>query len=1149
MTAPTLLIGLGGTGSKIICKVANLVTEEQRQHIGFAVFDTDINELRDIQAANPFIRTIQTSTKMSVGEYLNIDTHARDGWFPVNPILNSKTLTEGAGQVRAVSRLAFDTALRAGNLEPLHEAIEDLYKIEENHAEQSLRIIIVSSLAGGTGSGLILPVALYTRNYLSTRYHQSANITRGFFILPEVFYKVIRGEAERNNLKCNAYATLRELDAFMMKGDGTLPEQYEDTFKLEFPRIGSEEFEEYNIRPYDFCFLFDAQNTNDLNLNDFNQYLDHAANCIYSQSIGPINKRSNSSEDNTIRKLCAERGRNRYAGAGCSMLVYPVDDIQKYVALKWANDCISDEWLKFDKLFIKKRHEFNERKKRGIFGQEPDPRSDYVQIINDLTGDPFANLIRSQCVYYNIEDNTRTNNWDEYVKGIQEYVERYDENRTELNGYRYDASSAIESLSGNGSVEEQASDLRNAYDCLIRYYRMAVNQCDGSSRDLAYTMFNAQGNVLSKEKYLLETYLRDPNDNFIHPNAVRYFLYQSLSAFERCKREATDELNDVVSFIKNYNPFDDGNATNGEETVENFEDYKFDAISKISILAGKTPDYYKKIRRAFSDYIPKVDEYRRLVTIIKVYEEGIEYIKKLCKAFQNFYLSFEGKVLSINRILGRIERKYVNNSGRTTRYVCASQNCLDKLSERVAYQGSSLGIDSDLAKEIYVRIRSIAMDDSDEDSVGYSVIFDDTILTYFIKQISQTYGDEVNMDVITALEREAEFEGYSDEASQEAYISKVMRDMRVLSTPFIERPLGEQVAPIAACTYHPSIDPGDDSPRSMLLARELKNFGGIPDEDIPRTEVMFYQSIYGLRANQLSKFAPADPGQRGEGEYYKSYYEVINRITPKSDKTPVVTPHIDKTWHVITVMPDLDENNQKSQENRIYRAFFLYLLWYKTYPNSRNRRNLYRILLKDSNPEDFVVSNGTPCDNYYEILDALTINPVMVQTILSDARIRIDKEINNTRKADFKTSKLYRALNELELKEFSARAKVSETDSEYAFNIEHASIFDIVTLMRLSTPSAEFSNRKGCDILRSILELVYNYMKRMTAANELDEKFGEFIRHQYYRFVENKPSYDSSYYDLIGRLIGVVHGCLEELELDDIAEEIREDARRVQHWL
>ena len=200
MPAPTLLVGLGGTGSKIVLRVSRLVTESQRRHIGFTIFDTDINELREIREANPFVHTIQTSTRLSVGEYLNIDTHARDEWFPVNAILNSKTLTEGAGQVRAISRLALDTAIRAGNMNVLHTAIENLYKVEEEDSEQALRVVIVSSLAGGTGSGLILPVALYIKNFLATRFQQSANIIRGFFILPEVFFEVIRGQTERNNL-------------------------------------------------------------------------------------------------------------------------------------------------------------------------------------------------------------------------------------------------------------------------------------------------------------------------------------------------------------------------------------------------------------------------------------------------------------------------------------------------------------------------------------------------------------------------------------------------------------------------------------------------------------------------------------------------------------------------------------------------------------------------------------------------------------------------------------------------------------------------------------------------------------------------------------------------------------------------------------
>ena len=452
MIAPTLLVGLGGTGSKIVCRVSDLVSDEQRDHLGFAVFDTDINELRDIQRANPFIKIIQTSTKLSVGEYLNIDTHARDTWFPVNAILNSKTLTEGAGQVRAISRLAFDTALRAGKMEQLHEAIQDLYKLEEGQSEQALRVIIVSSLAGGTGSGLILPVALYIKNYLATHFRQSANITRGFFILPEVFDEVIPGQAERNSLRSNAYATLRELDAFLMKGDATLPGCYGDSVKMEFPRVGSSGYDQYDVRPYDFCFLFDAQNSEGSKLNSFNQYLDHAANCIYAQSIGPMNKRSNSSEDNTIRRLCAERGRNRYAGAGSSMLIYPVDDVKEYIALNWAKECVSRQWLVFDNMYKELCRRNATMRAQGISVQDANPATNYITTVESMANnkDPFARSIVNACTIFDDDGLTKVSEkWTEYVAALMAKITRDESSgQSELDAQKQQAMTLIARLEG-----------------------------------------------------------------------------------------------------------------------------------------------------------------------------------------------------------------------------------------------------------------------------------------------------------------------------------------------------------------------------------------------------------------------------------------------------------------------------------------------------------------------------------------------------------------------------------------------------------------------------------------------------------------------------------------------------------------------------
>ena len=1058
MIAPTLLVGLGGTGSKIVCRVSKMVTEEQRRHIGFAVFDTDINELREIQAENPFIRTIQTSTKLTVGEYLNIDTHARDTWFPVNGILNSKSLTEGAGQVRAISRLALDTAIRAGNMEPLHNAIEDLYKLEGNSGEQALRVVIVSSLAGGTGSGLILPVALYLKNYLATKFQASANITRGFFILPEVFYEVIRGQTERNNLRCNAYAALRELDAFLMKGDKTLPDKYEKTVKIEFPRVGSNDVEEYDVRPYDFCFLFDAQNTEGKKLNSFNQYLDHAANCIYSQSIGPMNKRSNSSEDNTIRELCAQRGRNRYAGAGSAMLIYPTEDVKEFIALNWAKECVSKQWLVFDDMYREKCLANSEMRAQGFHVRDVNPSIDYIESINQLAKqkDPFAKAIEEACTIYDDGGYKKVSDkWTEYVAQLKKFVkESTMTGQMDLDAQKQQASGLINDI--EVGKRETTEDLQTAFGEVEKYKDMVMKRSEDTGRTIAYTIFKAKNDSATKDRlpHQMETYLRDQHGTFIHPNAVRYFLYQALELLKKEKVLIDKENDKKEKFFEDfYNIFDDP-KTDETETVDQLADRKIDRKSQ------------QEMKDQFRFYISEVDKFRTSSVLAEVFREGIDYVTSLCDAFQTFYASFEDRINKLDRRILSLRKKYGNTAGRTTRYVCATPNCLDHLLKEMPYTGNTITIDKELAEDIYTKVRSYSMMKDKPENGGYfEELFEDGIIGYFKKSLMEIYGSTVDMDVLSALEREAKYEENEyDFGRIEQYVRRVIAETRNLSNPFIERPLGEQKEPIAACTYSKKLDPKDGSPRSALIAKELGNYGGNPDEDIPLNMIMFYQAIYGLRANGLSKFAPANEADgRCEGEYYKAYYELISQIKPKSDKTPVITPHIDRSWHIISCLPDLDDENQERQERQIYRAFVLGLLFNLiSYRKISEGKYLYRLQLNGIETEEFVVSNGTPCDHYYEVLDALIINPVVVSTIINYMNKKFDMERNNAGKITFETSLLHKHLGKLKSEEFKK---------------DGLTLFDLALLLKVSTPAAEFDKKVGKDIMKEALAFVYDYMK------------------------------------------------------------------------
>ncbi len=1143
MNAPTLLIGLGGAGCKIVDRVARLVTEEQRSNIAFAVFDTDINDLRAIQTRSPFVKTIQTSTNQTVGEYLYRDTHARDTWFPVNAILNGKTLTEGAGQVRSISRLALDTVIRAGKMEPLHEAIQSLYKVEEDKVEQALRVVIVSSLAGGTGSGLILPVALYVRNYLQAHFRQSANITRGFFILPEVFYEVIKGQAERNNLKSNAYATLRELDAFLMKGDATLPAKYAKSVNMQFPKSVSDGYEEYDVRPYDFCFLFDAQNAEGGKLNSFDQYLDHAANCIYAQSIGPMNKRSNSSEDNTIRKLAKERGRNRYAGAGVSMLIYPYEDIRSLLAYKWAKQCVSERWLEYDNRYKELVKDRTQMLEDGIVSQEQPFESFYTNQIEAAAkhDDPFAKAIyRSSGIYENGIRKTEKDRWDVYLDAILAKVKQdLDESSSEL-------------ITKKKGVEDSINDLGNdwkaypeAFAEAKEYYQLAVRYAEEASQSIAYSMFKGsiKGADLGQD-YKLETYLVDSQNNFLHPNAIRYMLIKILDVMSKEKESIEGKKVKEKKSLDNYGDTQFNNAKT-EGVVETVEDLENRANPPFAAFSGKTSDEQEDAKKKIRTYFNNVQKYQLMCAQSKVLVQGIDYIQSLLDAFTGFFNSLDSKVGSLDRSIQELHKKYSDSKGTTVRYVCTSKECLQAIEEKMVYTGSSISIDSKLARSIYSKVQEYALRRDKPNSNRYfNDLFENNIIGYFRDAVKKNYGLELDVDVITAIEKEADYEKlYEDEDDADTlirqYVVKTINDTRNLSCPFIETPLGEQTDPIDSCTFNDSLKPakGDESPRAQLVRKELMNLGGEPDEDIPSNTIMFYKSYYGLRANELSKFAPPSKSathKRNGGEYFKAYYDLIQGIHPKSEESKEISPHIDRWWHIITKMPDLDEDNQRKQEYEIYAAFFWSILCRYIYLTPEgHEQHVYKLrnVLLGMENDSLIVSNGTECDRFYEVLDAISIYPELTRKILDEVDMNIQDDINDNTPLD--EGILIKGLKNFSIEEPGIGKDNSPSES----------IFDIPMLMKKSAIQEMYEEDSVVEMLRVEIEEIKRYLANFCSNKELPDKLKNIILEQFRKHLSSMKKehelHPTVYRELLfGKCCDTIANALEELGF-------RRDARQL----
>ena len=386
----------------------------------------------------------------------------------------------------------------------------------------------------------------------------------------------------------------------------------------------------------------------------------------------------------------------------------------------------------------------------------------------------------------------------------------------------------------------------------------------------------------------------------------------------------------------------------------------------------------------------------------------------------------------------------------------------------------------------------------------FNDLFDKGIVGYFENVVMRDYGSELDVDVITAIENEADYEGRFEEEDNayaliDQYVRKVIEDTRKLSCPFIESPMGEAREPIDSCTFNIEMAPekGDESPRAQLIRKELMNFGGSPDEDIPKNTIMFYQSFYGLRANDLSKFAPPEKSityNRSSGEYFKAYYELVAGVHPEAHRSKEISPHIDRWWHIITKMPDLDEDNQKKQEYEMYASFFWAMAnryVYLSEEGSDVRIYKLRNILLDMDDDSLIVSNGTECDKLYEVLDAIAIYPELIQKILSEVETLTINDVNENNALE--DGMLFSALRTFRIEEPGVGPE----------NAPSYNIFDLPMLMKKSATTDTYYEANVIEMLRVELEEIKKYLSNFCSAKELPEVAGKVIMDQFERHLES----------------------------------------------
>ena len=345
---PTLLIGLGGTGQKVLVQLkARFIRNygSVPRPVEFLAFDTD-QGVEETAVMGERVRLTPGTELHNIGnvETAEIVQHlsrypAMAAWmsedkekFPI------RAVTMGAQQVRPLGRLAF--FWHVGEIyNTLLSAVSRLTHLELEAEKRGINVFIVTSVCGGTGSGIFLDMAYLVRHVVNqSNIRGSSCYINGILALPSVFPTV-----DPQGIESNAFAALAELDYLMDKPSWAV--DYGN------PRVTGINFQAQ--RPFNICYLIDSRNENGQGLQGLEEIAPMIAEAVYLQVSSQVGDANASAFDNvsilgqsTVNVANDDLRPMAYSSLGTAAINFPAEKIIDYSAHKLGQEMITNDLLR-----------------------------------------------------------------------------------------------------------------------------------------------------------------------------------------------------------------------------------------------------------------------------------------------------------------------------------------------------------------------------------------------------------------------------------------------------------------------------------------------------------------------------------------------------------------------------------------------------------------------------------------------------------------------------------------------------------------------------------------------------------------------------------------------------------------------------------
>jgi hypothetical protein len=959
---PTLLVGVGGTGSKIAESVLERAVRNNsalRSHIGIIALDTDVNDMKDLKHVEPRSR-LGFSRPETVYRLIERNPDAERAWCldrkTMPPVVQSLSLIEGAGQVRMLTRLALHDSFAHGDLMGrLEDALARLAAhSDDQNFEGHVHVLVVGSLAGATGSGSFAQIALALRAAAETR--QIKVTVRGVFLLPDVYARSgALSSTQVPNVLANGYASLKELNAFTIRG--ILPDRATD---FDFEYVPGQRLKS-NLIPYEAITFIDYENVRGGNIGrSLESYLAMAARAGYQMVFSPLGAKYGAVTVNDVRQKIAELsmgGINLYSGIGIASVTYPADALRTYLTRRLVLENLRGDWAQLDQRYEAQLQRFRDEEAAGVStGERPDIRQTYVRDLEQLARqEPRVPFYRKAWDFLNpvLEDprtgqRTVVPRAKSFVDSVLSFVDgRFWDDKVLgpiKTASALDSTSLLESDSLLDTVRKAETGLDANFEAL-----------EAALQSLPVNIY--QNDLVSSDTLRPEEALAHHIQSVIlkdspHPVTVRAFLYMALQEVDaRLRRiDPADTRLKLFRLANRFRSDDEIQATSnrpasrGSARVIDLASEAQTARGPLAaLLGGKRKkfaadyvEYYNETRARLVDWARQSIEHRVLGQLEAELNAAIRAYQGLFAEIADLARSLEAGIRKDAALHGS-QSAFDGNS-----YVYANAVCQEDAWRRVQTAASGLRLDESVNRNLVAAVHARYREDRrmrrDTDFKEIRGLFEREVVQGFAARVVRNdFASAHDFSVIEAMRRQFEAEALAENRPTPLPDAEIRRQIKAVvdrvsrqSEPYLALTNPDSAgSQIKFWALNPKIQ--SDVADPTLFGDMFRFSAGdnpIVIEDFSAQELLCVNLRVNLKLEDFAKLAPAREAEDNAlagttGRYTASYDRMIRAVLAgeRNNGKGEITPHVDRTWHTPGVLPEIFDSEQDKTRANQARAF------------------------------------------------------------------------------------------------------------------------------------------------------------------------------------------------------------------------------------